>query len=427
MRLLESTQSLWLFSLSLLSLSQKEMFKFVEQGWGKSLERAKEISSLEYLDLVIIFGCIFQVLHFVRNKIVFPTSFVVMFVVFLFHSNSLTPLCWFDWTKLVHFLKMNFFVNNKTKIQNEISSFFLWRWFWKKIKKTNHFYCCIMVPTNPNTKRPMFMKVDQIHFIQPFFFIWFQKKLFGIEIDGNCVPSWFFWPIALKPNIFWICTSNTRTSKSIRSRFHEISCSFSYCLRREEETRNGRWKRLLMLDQRKRKKETKSNLRLDSIPAANVTAWLFDNPNDQEKTPSCQNIFFSKTFSLFRDWEREEESREKVQRGRKEERKNRERKYRKENLIFLKWGKKDEVDRSTWKPDSQCFLFTIFEWVCNPLKIKSSSKERERERSWVQCQREKEPGFVKEKSIPAASQTCSHFCFLSSVCFNAISFSPFQK
>ena len=108
MKPLGSTQ----FLLSLSLLSQKEMFKFVEQG--RSLEkRGKKEKYQKWLLTWIwwlgIFGCIFQVLHFVRNKIVFPTSFVVVFVVFLFHSNSLTPLRWFDWTKLVHFLKMNCF------------------------------------------------------------------------------------------------------------------------------------------------------------------------------------------------------------------------------------------------------------------------------------------------------------------------------
>ena len=119
-------------------------------------------------------------------------------------------------------------------------------------------------------------------------------------------------------------------------------------------------------------------------------------------------------FSLFRDQEREKE----------EERKNRERKYRKENLIFLKWGKKDEVDRTHWKLDYQCILF-IFEWVLHPFEDQKFIK-REREIMGPMSKRERT--WIWEREINSSCFTnLFPFLFLILSLFQCHLFFPFSK
>ena len=133
---------------------------------------------------------------------------------------------------------------------------------------------------------------------------------------------------------------------------------------------------------------------------------------------SVKTFFFQKHqhFSLFRDQERKR----KRKKGRIEREST-------EKKTWFSWneGRKMRLTGPLGKVILNVSCSSSLNEYFIPLKIKSLSKERERERD--QCQREKEPRFVKEKSIPAASQTCSHFCFLSSIFSNAISFSPLKN
>ena len=188
---------------------------------------------------------IFQVLHFARIKLCSPLHccYVCCFS-FSFQFINPSLLAWLNKTgSLSENELFSWIIKPKSKwnfihsfIHNNFGDNF------GRNKKTNHFYYCSTVPTNPNTKRPMFMKVYQIHFIQPFWFtrtLCFQKKFFGIEIDGNCMKAWLG-PGIHKFNILSSSTTDIWTSKSVRSRFHQIP-SLPGVLKKKERERKKRF------------------------------------------------------------------------------------------------------------------------------------------------------------------------------------------